>query len=78
MPLTEVAAPDPGRWRNTEEAAAHTGFSTHYIRDAANSGRLRGYRAGTGPKAQWRFRVADLDAFVEHAPLGPRRRRAAS
>lgn len=76
MTLTEAAAPER-RWYDTEAAARYTGFSRHYIRDAANTGRLKGYRSTPSPKGEWRFLAEDLDRFVRHASLGPRKRKEA-
>lgn len=76
MTLTEAPQPEK-RWYDSDEAAAYTGFSPHYIRDAANTGRLKGYRSKPGPKGHWRFLAADLDAFVQGAALGPRSKRGA-
>lgn len=75
MTLTEAPSPQP-RWLDTAAAATYTGFSPHYIRDAANTGRLKGYRSTPSAKGQWRFLAEDLDHFVQTAALGPRRKGA--
>lgn len=73
MTLTDSAAAPARRWYNVAQAAQYTGFSGHYIRDAANSGRLKGYRSIPGSRAgRWRFLAEDLDSFVMSAALGPR------
>lgn len=72
MNLTEPEALAE-RWFTAAEAAVYTRFSAHYIRDAANEGRLKGYRSRpSAPKSHWRFLAADLDEFVQTAALGPR------
>ena len=63
------------KWLTAKQAAAYTGFSDHYIRDAACAGRLKGRRSKPTPKGQWRFLAEDLDTFVQSAALGPRRNR---
>lgn len=78
MELTKQPAQAAVRWLNTAQAATYTGFSRHYIRDAANSGRLKGYRSGGNPRgSHWRFLAEDLDRFVTTAALGPRTARSA-
>lgn len=62
---------------NAKEAADYTGYSVHFIRDAARAGGLRSYR--TGRFKHYRFRRDDLDAWMEsRAETGQRGPRAAS
>lgn len=72
MTLTEPTAPER-RYYSVSEAAVYTGFSPHYVRDAARTGRLKGYRSKPGTRSgHWRFRTEDLDAWVQSAVIGPR------
>lgn len=78
MPATPTAAPAETagrRWFNVAAAAEYTGFSRHYIRDAANAGRLKGSRPGGGRSGHWRFTREALDEFVQGASIGPASRR---
>lgn len=77
MTLTEQDAPEK-RWYSVPDAATYTGFSPHYVRDAANTGRLKGYRSTPGTRSgHWRFLAEDLDAWVQGAAIGPRSTRSA-
>lgn len=69
--------PAEKRWYDVADAATYTSFSQHYIRDAANTGKLKGYRQGGGRSGHWRFLAEDLDLFVKGAVIGPRAKRSA-
>ncbi len=46
------------------EAAAYLSVSIETIRQRAINGELTGYKLGSGPSARWRFKLADLNAFL--------------
>lgn len=64
----------------TAEAGRRLGFSAEWVRDHAKE--LGGWRAGDGPKAQWRFDPANLrrsaPLAAEVSPPSVRRRRASN
>lgn len=71
----------------TAEAAAYARVSVHTITDNAKAGRLSGVKTSSDPRkakrAHWRFRQADVDAWLEAGrvpvgrPRGSSRRRTA-
>ena len=52
-------------WLGADDAAEYTGYSVHTIRDAAASGELSGTRRPGTTRSKWKFRRADLDAWLE-------------
>jgi excisionase family DNA binding protein len=51
-------------WLTLEEAGSYVKTSTATLRREAKSGRLRGYKVGG--RRCWRFKVEDLDAWLQH------------
>jgi excisionase family DNA binding protein len=51
-----------GKWLDPRGAGAHATVSESTILRAARSGRLKGYKVGSGKL--WRFRVEDIDAWI--------------
>lgn len=70
-------------WLTSAEAALHARVSIHTIRNAAECGDLGGVKVTPDSKrSQWRFRPADIDAWLERGRVTglrrPRRRRGAA
>lgn len=66
-------------WLTSAEAAAYGSVSINTIRDAAERGDLDGVKVTPGStRSQWRFRPADVDAWLEAGRVSgvrrPRRR----
>ena len=70
-------------WLTSAEAATYGRVSRHTILDAAERGDLGGVKVTPdSPRSQWRFRPADIDAWLERGRVTglrrPRRRRGAA
>lgn len=72
-----------GEWLTSTEAAAYAKVSVNTIRDAAEHGDLGGVKVTpNSTRSRWRFRHADIDAWLEQGRVTglrrPRRRRGAA
>lgn len=70
-------------WMTSAEAAVYARLTVNTIRDAAECGDLGGVKVTPGStRSQWRFRQADIDAWLERGRVTgqrrPRRRRGAA
>jgi excisionase family DNA binding protein len=70
-------------WLTSAEAANYARVSINTLRDAAECGDLSGVKVTPGStRSQWRFRPADVDAWLERGRVTglrrPRRRRGAA
>lgn len=53
---------------DTKEAAPILHTTPNKVRQLLQTGALRGYKLGRGPKAQWRVTTAELDRFMSEGP----------
>lgn len=61
-----TASRTPTVWLTSREAAEYARVSLSIISRAANDGRLSGVKLDPeSPKSSWRFRTADVDAWLE-------------
>lgn len=65
-PTTPPVVDQPRHWR-VAEVAQLLRMSTQTVRTMLADGRLVGYRLSDSPRAEWRVRDADLQAFVKAA-----------
>lgn len=60
-------------WLNTEAAAAHIGRNPHEVRRMAAAGTIPAYKST--PAGEWRYDLAELDAWVRGTTTPPAARR---
>ncbi|MCU1677674.1 MAG: Helix-turn-helix domain [Frankiales bacterium] len=75
--LSESAVAPGSGWLTVAQAAAHVAMHEKTVRTAAVNGELSGVKTKPGhKKSEWRFRVKDLDAWLERGRVTATRRRA--
>lgn len=53
---------------DTTEAATILRTTPNKVRQMLQTGALKGYKLGCGPKSQWRVSVRELDRFMSEGP----------
>lgn len=77
VPVMPPAAPTDPPWLNLAQAANHLSCSPDWLKRLAAKGEVVAYKTSDSPRGRWRFRPADLDAYIERHRQGvPTRRRS--
>lgn len=53
---------------DTKEAAPILRTTPNTVRQMLQTGALKGYKLGRGPKAQWRILVSEIERYMNEGP----------